>query len=158
MARESDQERETPNWIYDQFDREFHFTCDAAASAANHKHPHYFTEQQDALQQIWKGSIWLNPPWNRIEPFMRTARGAAQAGATVVCLVPLWTTERWFKEHAIHGEIRLLSDLVAFVGFDGKSPQALCIVVFTAESQLRPDGSLYVKVETIRAPGKQRQS
>jgi phage N-6-adenine-methyltransferase len=153
-----DQERETPQWLYDHFDKEFHFTCDAAASVKNHKHPHYFSKQQNALEQQWLGVIWLNPPWNEIGPFMKKAHEAAvQRDANVVSLVPLWSTEPWFLEYAIHGHIRILSDRVAFVGYDQKAPQPLCVIVFTKGSRLKADGSLHVTVERIQAPGRPKR-
>jgi phage N-6-adenine-methyltransferase len=154
MGRAPDQERETPGWLYRHFDQEFHFTCDAAASAKNHKHRNHFTKQRDALKQVWRGVIWLNPPWNEIGAFIKKAYEAAQAGATVVCLVPLWSTEKWFLEYGVHGKIRILSDRVAFVGYDQKAPQCLCVIVFTKGSRRRADGSLYIKIEEIEAPAK----
>ncbi len=156
MGRARSQEKETPNWLYQRFDKEFHFTCDASASVKNYKHPNYFTKQQDALTQEWRGVIWLNPPWNEIEPFVKKAYESAQAGATVVCLVPLWSTEDWFLVYAVHAHIRILSDRVAFEGYDGKAPQPLSVVVFTKGSRRRTDGSLYVTVEHIEAPAKPR--
>jgi phage N-6-adenine-methyltransferase len=148
-----DQERATPQWLYDHFDKEFHFTFDAAASEKNHKHPHFFTKEQNALEQEWSGVIWLNPPWNEIGPFMKKAYESAQRGASVVCLVPLWSTERWFPEYALHGHIRILSDRVAFEGYDQKAPQPLCVIVFKKRSRLRADGRMHVTYEHIQAPG-----
>lgn len=154
MGRATDQERETPDWLYRHYDNEFHFTCDACASDKNHKHPNYFTKEQDALTQYWQGVIWLNPPWNQIAAFIKKGYEAGQARATVVCLVPLWPTEPWFLQYAVHGHIRILSDRVAFVGFDQKAPQCLCVIIFTKGSRRRPDGSLYVTIEEIEAPKK----
>jgi phage N-6-adenine-methyltransferase len=151
---ETAQDRETPDWLYEKFNREFHFTCDAAATVKNRKHKNYFTKQQNALDQEWRGVIWLNPPWAEIGPFIKKAYEAAQADATVVCLVPLWTTEKWFLEYAVHGHIRILSDRVAFVGYDQKAPQCLCAIVFTKGSRRRADGSLHITIVEIKAPGK----
>jgi hypothetical protein len=106
------------------------------------------------LDQEWRGVIWLNPPWAEIGPFIKKAYEAAQADATVVCLVPLWTTEKWFLEYAVHGHIRILSDRVAFVGYDQKAPQCLCAIVFTKGSRRRADGSLHITIVEIKAPGK----
>ena len=38
---------ETPQTLFDELDREFHFDLDAAASDDNHKCDTYFTKKQD---------------------------------------------------------------------------------------------------------------
>lgn len=45
----------TPDWLFNQLDREFHFGLDAAASDLNHKCEKYFTEADDGLKQKWGG-------------------------------------------------------------------------------------------------------
>ena len=40
--------------------------------------------------------------------WMRKAYGAAQEGATVVCLVPSRTDTEWWHRYAMKGEVRLL--------------------------------------------------
>ena len=46
---------ETPQWLFDQLDAEFHFTIDAAADDQNHKCERYYTVKDDALTQKWGG-------------------------------------------------------------------------------------------------------
>lgn len=46
---------ETPQALFNELDREFHFTLDAAASDKNHKCPKYYTEADDGLLQDWAG-------------------------------------------------------------------------------------------------------
>ena len=44
-------EWETPDWLYLDLDKEFHFDLDVAASAENHKHPtNYFTIEDNSLE------------------------------------------------------------------------------------------------------------
>jgi phage N-6-adenine-methyltransferase len=144
-------EIETPWWLFDFYDRQFHFTCDAAASGTNRKHPeNYWTKQDDALTKEWCGVIWCNPPWNNIGPFVKKAYEEAQRGATVVMLVPLWGHADWFIQYASHAEIRILDEGVAFVGFDLKYEPTLCVLIFTKGSCKSPDGSLRVVHEKIR--------
>lgn len=56
---------ETPQAFFDDLDKEFHFTLDAAASAGNAKCERYFTEQDNALNKEWSESTYCNPPYGR---------------------------------------------------------------------------------------------
>lgn len=51
----------TPQAFFDELDSEFHFDLDAAASAENAKCKHYFTKENDALQNSWGGYGILQP-------------------------------------------------------------------------------------------------
>jgi phage N-6-adenine-methyltransferase len=155
MYGRGDQEKETPPWLYDHFDREFHFTCDGAASQTNYKHPNYFDKQRDGLAQEWHGVIWLNPPYNDIERWLRKAWKSAQNGCTVAVLVPVWTKMNWFQTIAIHVHIRLLSRRPSFVGHRGEPSFDFMLLVFTKASQYR-DGRLHVSIEHIDDPAKTR--
>lgn len=44
---------ETPQALFDELDKEFHFTLDAAASDKNHKCKKYYTERDNGLMQDW---------------------------------------------------------------------------------------------------------
>lgn len=46
---------ETPQRLFDELDRHYHFTLDAAASHTNHKVDRYFTADDDGLAQDWGG-------------------------------------------------------------------------------------------------------
>ena len=57
---------ETPQWLFDKLDHEFHFTIDVASSKENHKCRRYFTEKEDGLSQDWSNEIvWCNPPYRQ---------------------------------------------------------------------------------------------
>ena len=56
---------ETPWELYECLDKEFHFTCDAAADDLNHKHDNYYTKKEDGLKQTWEGVCWCNPLYGR---------------------------------------------------------------------------------------------
>lgn len=45
----------TPQYLFDELDREFHFTLDPCADAENHKCDRYYTKEQDGLKQSWGG-------------------------------------------------------------------------------------------------------
>jgi site-specific DNA-methyltransferase (adenine-specific) len=58
---------ETPRALFDELNKEFGFTIDAAASASNAKLPRYWTKAEDALAQEWGGGARLLQPaiWAR---------------------------------------------------------------------------------------------
>jgi hypothetical protein len=88
---------ETPQWLFDLLDKEFHFTLDVCALPSNAKCKKFYQPSSDGLQHIWKGSCWMNPPYGKvIIEWMQKARASADAGATVVCLVPARTDTEWW--------------------------------------------------------------
>lgn len=54
-------EWETPQAIFDELDKEFHFTLDPCSTHKNHKCPQYFTKEEDGLSQKWGGGGILQP-------------------------------------------------------------------------------------------------
>ena len=49
---------ETPQWLFDELDREFHFTLDVCALPENAKCERYYTPEMDGLAQPWNGVCW----------------------------------------------------------------------------------------------------
>ena len=47
-------EWETPQWLFDLLDKEFHFKLDVCASKENHKCEKYFSKEEDGLNQKWE--------------------------------------------------------------------------------------------------------
>ncbi|MGD8164771.1 phage N-6-adenine-methyltransferase [Pantoea sp. FN0307] len=95
---------QTPVDLFLALDREFHFVADIAASDANHRHPVYLTEADDALapETNWEmlpdGYLWCNPPYNDIGPWVQKANALPEGSHGVVMLVPADTSVGWFKE------------------------------------------------------------
>ena len=55
---------ETPQWLFNQLDDEFHFTLDAAATDKSAKCPAYYTPETDGLKSPWNlagGGCILQP-------------------------------------------------------------------------------------------------
>lgn len=48
----------TPQWLFDELDKTFHFTLDVCASDENHKCDNYFTKESDGLKQDWGGVLF----------------------------------------------------------------------------------------------------
>jgi phage N-6-adenine-methyltransferase len=124
----------TPQNLFDELDREFHFTLDVCASDWNAKCKKYFTEKDDGLKQKWKGVCWMNPPYGKVlNDWMKKAYEESLKGVTVVCLVPSATDTSWWHEYAMKGEIRFLRGRPRFVTKEGAWQQTFSpsvIIVF----------------------------
>lgn len=122
----------TPQALFDQLDREFHFTLDVCSTDQNAKCPRHFTKEDDGLSQNWgRSTVWMNPPYGRvIGSWMRKAWLSAKAGATVVCLVPARTDTNWWHDYAMLGEIRLIKGRVKFGDAKTGAPFPSALIVF----------------------------
>lgn len=70
----SNSEWATPAKLFEELDREFHFTLDPCATDENHKCEKYYTKEQDGLLQDWSGeTVFMNPPYKGITPWIRKA-------------------------------------------------------------------------------------
>lgn len=121
----------TPQQLFDLLDSEFRFDLDVCATPENAKCSRYFTAEHDGLAQEWTGTCWMNPPYGSvIGDWVRKAREAAQAGSTVVCLLPARVDTAWWWNHARFGEVRFLRGRLRFGGGDTGAPFPSAIVIF----------------------------
>lgn len=122
----------TPQWLFDALAREFVFTLDPCATAENAKCARFFTAADDGLAQDWRGDVvFMNPPYGTvIGRWMQKAFESAQAGATVVCLVPARTDTAWWHDYAMCGEVRLLRGRLKFGNAQNSAPFPSAIVIF----------------------------
>lgn len=124
----------TPQDLFDRLNAEHGFTVDVCATRENAKCARFFTLAEDGLSQPWTGVCWMNPPYGRsIGGWMAKALASAQAGATVVCLVPARTDTNWWHNYAVKGEIEFLRGRLKFGGHKNSAPFPSAVVTF------RPD-------------------
>jgi phage N-6-adenine-methyltransferase len=117
--------------LFAELDARYGFTLDVCATAENAKCAHYFTRADDGLAQPWTGVCWMNPPYGReIGAWARKAWEAAQAGATIVCLVPARVDTGWWHEYASKGEVTFLRGRVRFGDAKTGAPFPSALVVF----------------------------
>lgn len=67
---------ETPDELFDQLNRIFNFTLDAACTSTNCKCPkgYYYDKGQDSLKMNWGGDrVFCNPPFSRKSEFIKKA-------------------------------------------------------------------------------------
>lgn len=110
---------ETPQDLFNELDKEFHFTLDAAASDSNHKCAHYFTEKDDGLKQNWGGqTVFCNPPYGNKETGEWTKKcyeESLKPNTTVVLLIPARTDRTSFHDYVLgKAEIRFLRRRLKF--------------------------------------------
>ncbi|QDT24342.1 DNA N-6-adenine-methyltransferase [Gimesia chilikensis] len=126
-------EYETPQWLFDHLDQEFHFTLDAAALPENAKCETFFTPESDGLKQSWAGqTVWCNPPFSKHEigDWVKKAYNESKNGATTVMLLPsAYKDYRWWKNCCVHGNIRFLHDYVRFRRHGEKTTAYLDVTV-----------------------------
>jgi len=121
----------TPDGVFEALNDVYHFTLDACATPDNAKCEHYFTTEQDALRQMWTGTVWLNPPYGReIGAWLRKAAESAERGATVVCLVPSRTDAAWWHRWCMQGSIFFVKGRLRFGHAENSAPFPSAVVVF----------------------------
>jgi phage N-6-adenine-methyltransferase len=97
-------DRETTPEFFAELDKEFHFTLDVAASAANAKCERFYTVEDNGLEQEWTGSVWCNPPYSDLKSWVNEAwdqwEGKGYDLTSIVMLVPGNRTEQgWWQDY-----------------------------------------------------------
>ena len=131
------QDWESPQYLFDGLNAEFGFDRDLCATPENAKCREFFTPDDDALVQRWEGVCWMNPPYGRgIERWMKKAFESAQAGATVVCLIPARTDTKWWHDYVMKAdEIRFLRGRLKFGNSKNSAPFPSAVVVFRGRDE-----------------------
>ena len=124
---------ETPDDVFRAVNEEFRFDVDVCAVPDNAKCARFFTPEQNGLAQDWRGVCWCNPPFDRTKPaWVKKAYESAQAGATVVVLLP-WNgtgdTSWWHKYVLRASEIRYLRGRQRYSGLDGRKVTVRTVLV-----------------------------
>lgn len=105
---------QTPIEVFAALDTEFGFYLDAAADHGNALCARYLTESDDALNSDWEsyGSIWCNPPYSNITPWVqKAAEQCREQNQPVVMLLPSDTSTGWFSlALQTVDEVRIVTD------------------------------------------------
>ncbi len=127
---------ETPQDLFDELDREFHFTLDVCAIAENAKCAAFYSPAEDGLAQPWSGVCWMNPPYGRrISLWVAKAWRSAEEGATVVALLPSRTDTAWWHDYVLKAVCRPVRGRIRFNDSNGtnrgaRAPFPNVVVVF----------------------------
>lgn len=122
----------TPFQIIEALRTEFPFTLDAAATSDNTVGRRYIDIENDALSQPWSGVVWCNPPYGRrVDRWLTKGAESADAGATVVFLLPARTDTAWFHELVLpRAEVRFLRGRLRFGGAKQGAPFPSILAIF----------------------------
>jgi site-specific DNA-methyltransferase (adenine-specific) len=126
-------EWETPSELFEELDREFHFTLDPCCTKENAKCERYFTAAEDGLSKSWKNEVvFMNPPYGtQIGKWIEKAYKESLEGTTIVCLIPARTdTKYWHKFIFGKAEIRFMEGRVKFSSSKHPAPFPSAVVVF----------------------------
>jgi phage N-6-adenine-methyltransferase len=120
--RMSNQDAQTPQDLYRQLDEEFHFDFDPCPNNSTF----------DGLKVEWGKSNYVNPPYANKEPWIRKAIEESRKGKTVVMLLPVDTSTRWFHDLILPNarEIRFIRGRLRFSPYDSPAKYASMIVIF----------------------------
>jgi len=125
----------TPQWLYDELNKEFNFLLDVCANKDNAKCYKFYTEKDDALNQSWVKPCWMNPPYGReIRKWVKKAWEESWyvcSGGRVVCLLPARTDTKWWHDYVMKAdEIRFIKGRLKFNDSKNSAPFPSCIVIF----------------------------
>lgn len=124
-------EWETPRWLFDELNNDFHFTLDPCATSKNAKCKKYYTAQEDGLEKSWKGErVFCNPPYGR--EISKWVKKCASGEADIsVMLIPARTDTSYFHDF-IYGKARIifLRGRLKFGDSKNSAPFPSMIVIF----------------------------
>jgi site-specific DNA-methyltransferase (adenine-specific) len=117
MPKSKSLEWETPQYLFDELNREFNFTLDPCATVENAKCKKFYTVEDNGLSKSWKGeSVFLNPPYGApLKLWVRKAFYSARFCKVIVALLPVRTGNKWFHSYIYNkAEIRFLKGRLKF--------------------------------------------
>lgn len=120
----------TPQALFDQLDKEFHFDLDVCATPENAKCEKFFTKEDDGLAQEWNGMVWCNPPYGK--EIVKWVEACTSYEGSSVMLVPARTDTRWFHDYVYKNprvELRFIKGRLHFNDSKDAAPFPSMIVV-----------------------------
>lgn len=121
----SRQDFPTPDDFIQAFIQRFGpISYDLAADDTNTKCPSgWFDKVNDSLERDWHklpGNLWLNPPYEKIEPWAFKCAEESRFGAKIFMLVPASIGSNWYRDYVEPYAYTLA--LNPRLSFDGKHP------------------------------------
>ncbi len=135
MMTSNKQDWETPQYLFDELDREFKFEYDLFASDDNALCKKYYTKEDSAFDEVWRGVSFANPPYDtkiQNKAFEKADLNAQLFGATIVMLVPARTDTKRFHDFVFNKgyEVRFLRGRLKFSDCKNPAPFPSCIIIF----------------------------
>ena len=136
MFSSKTEEWATPQYFYEELNKEFNFTLDPCAyKKITLNAQKYFTKEQDGLKQDWEGqTVFCNPPYGSvIKDWVKKCYVESRKPKTkVVMLIPARTDTSYFHDY-IYGqaETRFIRGRLKFGDSKNSAPFPHMVVVFT---------------------------
>lgn len=139
---------ETPQELFEEWDKVFQFNLDACATAKNAKIKwSYITPEEDAFKTDWLGRfvdnndisvlklgrVFCNPPYGKgIDLWIQRAIDQVTCGNAefVLMLLPANTDTKWFHNLCKRGRIRFLPGWIKFGGAKWNNKNGSMLVLF----------------------------
>ena len=143
FSKKSD-EWATPQWLFDELNKEHGFTLDPASSEDNFKCPKHYTLEDDGLSKDWSGeTVFINPPYSKCFEWVKKAHGEAQKENTkVIMLLPGRADTRWFHQFCfddnVVSEICFIKGRLKFGEQTNSAPFPSVIVIFDGSEKGSP--------------------
>jgi site-specific DNA-methyltransferase (adenine-specific) len=121
----------TPQWLFDELNKEFNFDLDPCSTHENAKCERHYTKEDDGLSKSWGGRVFCNPPYGKeIAKWVKKAYEES-SHADVVMLIPARTDTKWFHNY-IYGkaEIRFIKGRLRFGDGKTDAPFPSMIVIY----------------------------
>ena len=104
----------TPKWIFDALGVEF--DLDVASSdnpLVQVPTKKFYTVNDDSLNQVWVGNVWMNPPFSKVTPWIDKWIDHNNG----FCLVPLSSNGKWVNSlWESNAYLTYLPPNLAFIG------------------------------------------
>lgn len=117
------QDAQTPDWLWNLLEKTYgKFDFDPCPP-----NPKF-----NGLEVPWKRLNFVNPPFKEIKLWLRKAVEEMDKGHATLFLVPFRPDREYFQKYVVPhaAEVRILSQLVQFKGFDKPFPQRMAIYLF----------------------------
>ena len=111
---------ETPQDFFDELHEKHKFTLDAASTDENAKLDNYYTVEDNALEQEWRGRVFVNPPYGReIKHWVEKAykESLEPYNECVVMLIPARTDTIYWHDY-IFGKAKEIDFLKGRLKFE----------------------------------------
>ena len=140
-------DRATDPEVFVALHRRFNFSIDVCASAKNRKMERFYSIDEDGLSQSWAGeTVWCNPPYSDIAPWVQKAHSEYLTTKGIVMLLPANRTEQgwwqylvephlrrqqpWFTCEFLPGRIRFIHPDKECVGPNERPPFGCCLLIW----------------------------
>ncbi len=139
---------QTPTDLYDALNREFNFDFDPCPLDPQPK--------VDGLQIEWKKSNFVNPPYDKVGPWIEKAiKEAVNFGNKSAFLIPFRANTKYFTDMVFRWctNLYVFSKRIIFEGYTAPLPLLMCIVVFDPE-KMQPSEPKAVQMPAHGLPTK----